>query len=377
MDSVRQHIDDFVKIAGNPQAAIAKAMKDTGKDAFGVFPIYTPEELVYASGLLPVGCWGGNPEISKVDKYFQSYCCSIMRANMELGITGKYDFLKGVLIPTYCDTMKAVLVNWSIMAPRVKVIEFSTIQNRGSSGSFKYLTARISGVRTRLQELTGKAISDKAVEDAFELYEDYRASMRTFVEIAKNYPLTVTPTIRHAVIKSAYFTDKDAYTRKMKDFIKALSALPHERANGPKVVVTGLMCEPSAFLDLFSENGYVFVEDDLAQESRQFRTLARKEGAAIDKIAYRFLDLKGDTFFYEENKSRGRILIDTVKRNGAAGVVVSLMKFCDPDEFDFPVYKAELEAAGIPILYLEYELGMSSAEQLRTRIQSFAEMLIA
>ena len=32
-----------------------------------------------------------------------------------------------------------------------------------------------------------------------------------------------------------------------------------------------------------------------------------------------------------------------------------LMKFCDPDEFDYPIYKAELEEACIPHLYLEVE----------------------
>jgi len=52
-----------------------------------------------------------------------------------------------------------------------------------------------------------------------------------------------------------------------------------------------------------------------------------------------------------------------------------MMKFCDPEEFDYPVYKAQLEAAGIPILYLEVDQQMESFEQIRTRIQSFAEMV--
>ena len=52
-----------------------------------------------------------------------------------------------------------------------------------------------------------------------------------------------------------------------------------------------------------------------------------------------------------------------------------MMKFCDPDEFDYPIIKKELDEAGVQQLYVEIEQQMDSVEQLRTRIQSFAEML--
>ena len=39
-------------------------------------------------------------------------------------------------------------------------------------------------------------------------------------------------------------------------------------------------------------------------------------------------------------------------------------------------YKEELENAGIPILYLEIDQQIDSFEQIRTRVQSFMEMLI-
>ena len=52
-----------------------------------------------------------------------------------------------------------------------------------------------------------------------------------------------------------------------------------------------------------------------------------------------------------------------------------MMKFCDPEEFDYPIYKKELDDAGIPILYLEVDQQIDSFEQLRTRIQSYAEMI--
>jgi len=64
-----------------------------------------------------------------------------------------------------------------------------------------------------------------------------------------------------------------------------------------------------------------------------------------------------------------------VKQACADGVIVCMMKFCDPEEFDYPVYYQQLEAAGIPSLMIEIDQQTTSFEQVRTRIQSFSEVL--
>ena len=74
-------------------------------------------------------------------------------------------------------------------------------------------------------------------------------------------------------------------------------------------------------------------------------------------------------------KPRGQMLIDLVKKHGADAVVVCMMKFCDPEEFDYPIYYAQLQAADIKSLYLEVDLEATAFEQVRTRVQSFCEML--
>ena len=64
-------------------------------------------------------------------------------------------------------------------------------------------------------------------------------------------------------------------------------------------------------------------------------------------------------------------------RSHADGVVVAMMKFCDPEEFDYPMIKQAMEAAEIPLLQIEIDQQAQSVEQLRTRLQSFAEILQA
>jgi len=52
-----------------------------------------------------------------------------------------------------------------------------------------------------------------------------------------------------------------------------------------------------------------------------------------------------------------------------------MTKFCDPEEFDYPIFKKRLEAKNIPHVYLETDLELETDEQARTRIQAFVEIV--
>ena len=52
-----------------------------------------------------------------------------------------------------------------------------------------------------------------------------------------------------------------------------------------------------------------------------------------------------------------------------------MMEFCDPEEFDYPILLQEFEAAGVKNLYIEVDQESTAFEQVKTRIQTFAEIL--
>lgn len=376
MGDYRELIRELEDAALDPAKTVSTAMKETGKGAVGCFPIYTPEELIYAAGYLPVGMWGGKTELKLADKYLQSFCCSIMRSNIEYGMKGTYGMLSGVVIPTFCDTLKCICENWKVAVPEIPVIPVVYPQNRGLDAGLDYLKEELRRVKAELEKLSGRTITDLEVEEAFELYEDCRTAMREFVQVASDYPKTVGARTRHLIIKAGQFFDKADYVKKIREITAGLKAQAPEAYGGIRAVATGLLAEPVELLSIFEENEIALVADDLAQESRQFRTPARKDGDVWERMAGRSADQRGCTFYYEEEKSRGKMLIEMVRQKKAQAVIVFMMKFCDPEEFDYPIYKEELEAAGIPILYLEIDQQLDSFEQVRTRIQSFAEMLL-
>ena len=212
------------------------------------------------------------------------------------------------------------------------------------------------------------------LEEAFAVYEEYRAVMMEFINTVPDYLTTISPKVRHLILKAAWFMDKKYYTAQMRELLDALKARPKEDFTGKKFLVTGIMLDAEPVLELLEELGVAVVDDLLCHESMQFRTPTRAGGTVESKLAYRFLDLKGASPLYEPRKPRGDLLAQLARERGADGVLFCLMKFCDPEAFDHPLVKKDLAAQGIPLLSIEHDQLVESTEQLRTRIQGFLEI---
>ena len=376
--SYLETIDILCEAGMHPAKTVAKTKKDTGKGLIGCVPYHTPDEVIYAAGFVPVGLWGGTPEFQKADKYLQSFCCGILRAVVEYSLDGTYNCLSGMVVATFCDSMKCTLENLKLAAPEgCPVFGFAYGQQRKLKVGRDYTISEYKRIRKEMEKLSGNAVTDEKVAAAFEVYEDYRQTMRDFEKEAAKHLDIITPKKRMMIIKAGLFMDKAEYTPMVREIVEGLAAEKPSAFDGKKVVVTGIMAEPVEILDILEENNIAIVADEMSLGSRIWRSPARDGVEDVyERIAYRFADTKADTFMFEPEKLRGAYMQELVKEYDADAIVVLMMKFCDPEQYDYPIYKAEIEDAGIPMLYMEIDQQTSGFEQIRTRIQSFSEMLI-
>lgn len=377
MGRMEELIQLLVEKGQHPRRTILDEAARTGKKLIGCFPPHTPDELVYAAGYLPVGLWGGSRQIKLADKYLQSFACSLMRSNLEFGMSGEYDMLDGVVIPLLCDHLKCVCDNWCIERKEMPTIPVSYVQQRRTEPGRRYMAREFEDTLRRLDELRGGSTSEEELLLACRIYDEWRLAMQAFVRAAAGHPEVITVTRRHYIMKSAYFLDRLYHTRLIRELTGLLHELPQVPFTGPRVVVTGVMVDAPEILAAFDELGIAVAADDLGQESRQFRSLNGTEGPACYRMADRLSRQDGDAFFHDLEKNRGPMLIGLVKEYGADGVIFNQMSFCDAEEFDYPVFRKELEAAGIPLLYMESSQYVESAEQIKTRLQGFRELLLS
>ncbi len=374
MADYNQIIDTLQDIARNPGAQVKEFKARTGNKAVGCFPVYTPEEIVYAAGMLPVGLWGGMTTVSEAKAYIPAFTCSIMQSCLELGLNGTYNELSAAIIPSMCDTLKCIGQNMKLGVPQLKYIQFTHPQMRQLEGGVKFLRSEYQRVQDLMQEVSGHKITEDDLACAIEVYNAHRAEMRRFTFLAADHTDVITPAVRHSVIKSGFFIEKERHTALVKDLNDALQELP-ATATGKRLLLTGIMAEPTELLDIFCENGMSVVADDLAQETRQFRNDVPAEGDGLTRLAKWWAGFEGCSLAYDPDKKRFDMILADVEKYKADGVVVCMMKFCDPEEYDYPLLKKMLEEKGIPTLYIEIDQQADSNESIRTRVQGFAEML--
>lgn len=375
MSTIKELIAQFREVADNPKKAMDDYKKETGKGAVGIMPVYCPEEIVHAAGYLPMGMWGAQKKnISKARSFLPPFACSVMQSVMELQLDGVYDELDAVIFSVPCDTLKCMSQKWKGKAPQ---IVFTHPQNRKMAMSAANVFAReeYAILKQKLEDILDVRISVKALKNSIAVYNENRAACREFSDLVAENPGLISLKDRHAVIKARWFMEKSRHTAMLKelnDLIRSADKVPF---SGKRVVVSGILLEPDEVLDIFEEFGFAIVADDLAQETRNFRQDVPEDADPLMALAKAWTAFDGCSLATDADKPKGDILINAVKKYNADAVIVCMMKFCDPEEFDYPILLQQFAVAGVKNLQIEIDQETTSFEQVRTRLQTFSEVL--
>ncbi|MDO4268905.1 MAG: 2-hydroxyacyl-CoA dehydratase family protein [Eubacteriales bacterium] len=373
MTNLQENLEYLEHIANNPKKQLENYRK-AGKDIIGTFPYYTPEVLADAAGIVPMGMWGAQTEISQARKYLVAFACPIMQSCMELGLNGSYCGVKAVMIPAMCDTLRCVTQDFKMGVRDIACIPFTYPQNRRIKAAVEYLAAEFEMVKERIEEIYGVRIEDERIQQSIAVYNEHSASMRRFSELAKDHLDIITPVMRHAVFKSAWFMTKAEHLAVMKKINEALVERPLHCFDGRRVVLTGITAEPEQLLQILADQNLAVVGDDVAQESRQYRTDIPEGGSGLERLAKQWME-RIDPMAHDEKIRRVDLLEQLLRDNGAQALIVCMMKFCDPEEYEFVAYNRQLREHGWPVLSIDIDQQPSNYDQARTRIQTLAEML--
>ncbi len=371
MDEILTRLRD---ISNNPKKQLEQFVAE-GKKVIGCMPCFCPEELVYAAGMVPFGLWGAEMQASEAKRYWPAFICSILQTTLELGIRGVYDALSAVMIPIVCDSLKGMDGNWRYAVPNVPVIPVAHAQNRKTQAGVEFTASQYRKIKARLEELSGVAITDAAIQNAVSVFNERRAAMRGFAEAAGRRPGLIKPSDRNAVYKSGYFMDVKEHMALVNELTDIVEAIMPPAFNGPKVVTSGVIADSTALLKILDDCGVAVVRDAVTHESIRYNTDVPVTDDPIVGMARQIGEIEGCPMLFDPEKYRGTMLIALVKGSGADGVLFTQTKFCDPEEYDYVPLKRMLDEAGIPSLQVETDQQTSNCEQARTAIETFSEIL--
>jgi benzoyl-CoA reductase/2-hydroxyglutaryl-CoA dehydratase subunit BcrC/BadD/HgdB len=237
MANLSDKLKQIEQIATKPRMMLDKYLAE-GKKVVGCFALYTPEQLVHAAGIIPMGLWGGKVEPYLAKQYNPAITCPIMMTTFEFGLNGSYKGLSAVLIPcSLCDILRCVSQNWK-SGVDIPMIPFTLPQNRDIEASVDFLVSEYELVKERLENISGNKITDEALKNSIDIYNKHNATMREFAEVANLHLDIITPSVRHNIMKSAMFVEKQAHTKMVREIIDELNAIPVHEWKGKRVILT-------------------------------------------------------------------------------------------------------------------------------------------
>ena len=365
--------EQFHEIASSPAAQLRKYTSE-GRKAVLTAPVYTPEEIIHSMGAVPMAAWGADIEINDAKKYFPAFICSVMQTILELGIKGTYRGVSAIVIPSLCDSLKCLGENWKYAVPDIPFIPMTYPQNRKPDYAADFLRAGYERVIGDLEKYLGTTFDDASLAESVKVYNEHNAVMREFADCCSRYP-GISARQRSDVFKSAGFMLKEEHTALVRELLAALEREPEAASNKHRIVVSGILADSPSLLDIIDENDLQIVWDDVAAQSRQYRTDVPEEGTALDSLIMKFRNMDNCSVLYDVQKKRVDLIPEKALEYGAKGVLIVMTKFCDPEEFDYPLIRKACADKGIYVVMAEVDRQMINYEQARTMIESFAEMI--
>lgn len=371
--AVNELLAKFHEIAESPKKQLDGYLA-AGKKVVACVPVYTPEELIHSMGLVPMGAWGADTEVKEAKRYFPAFICSIMQSILELGIAGEYKGISALVVPSLCDSLKCLGQNWKYAVKDIPFIPMTYPQNRNNEVGKAFAKAGYERVISDLTVATGAQFSEVALKNSIAVYNEHNAVMRELSEVLVDYP-SVTPSQRNDIFKSAWFMLKEEHTAMVKELLAALKDMPKEENKKIRVVTSGILADSPSLLKIFDENGLQVVADDVAHESRQYRTDVPDMDNPVDALAAKFAAMDNCSVLYDVEKKRADYIVELAKKYDARGIIVLMTKFCDPEEFDFVMIKKACEKADLQLVQIEVDRQMVNYEQANTMIETFKEMI--
>ena len=93
----------------------------------------------------------------------------------------------------------------------------------------------------------------------------------------------------------------------------------------------------------------------------------------MELLLDRYFDINCAVF--TPNPGRVEHVREMYERSGAQGLIHYCLQFCQPYQMESIPLEREFEAGDIPTLRLETDYSPEDAEQLKTRVEAFLEMI--
>lgn len=355
--------------------------EEPGRHACGFLPVYVPREVIYASGMLPVGIYGGGDQIEIIrgDAFYQSYICHLPRSVIELAQSGRLDMLSAMLFPSTCDVVRNLSGIWQVLYPElyVRYVDLPHVRDADVGGEF--WEGELRTLLHDLGKISGKPATDETLRAAIRLYNEVRAVIGELYAARRDAPWRVPTEELYLLLRAGEVVPPEQFIEQARAYLAATARDPAPVKDKSRVVIVGAFCEqpPLGLIKTIERAGCYVVDDDLLIGNRLVDADVPLDGDPVRNLAQTFLRhaLPTSVLYETDPQGKRKLLAERVRAARADGVIFATPSFCDPALLDRPMLRAGAEAAGIPCIAFKYAENTGQFQQFREQAGTFSDSI--
>lgn len=376
---------DFVlsEVHGVRPAELIEFQKKGGK-VFGTFCAYVPDEVIFAADGIATGlCAGSQFWVPGGEKYLPANTCPLIKAMLGARFDKTCPFYRiaDVYIgETTCDGKKKA---YEILGTDVPMHIMDLPQMRREKDIKKW-GEEIKDLLEMVEKETGNKITPEKLKENIIKINKKRAALQRLYDLRKNENIPISGTDVLLISQIAYYDDPERFTAKVNELCDELEKRVSDGIsvfpNGTKrILVSGTpMAIPNWKMhNIIETSGAAVVCEETCTGTRYFENQVDESGSDIDgmigNIAERYMSIACACF--TPNEKRFDDVIRLAKEYKVDGVIDINLKFCQTYDIEGYTLEKRLKEEGIPVLGIETDYTDTDAQQLKTRVEAFVEVL--
>ncbi len=373
-------LEEFAAIAANPDGYARAWKQQTGGKVVGTFAMHFPAEIIHASGALPVLLQAHDEPISTGHASIYPFFCSYTRSMVDQNAKGHFDYVDMILFGDHCVQLLSAADIVRMQTPERQVGFYQLIPAISDNWSFENAERTLRRAIEGIEEELDVSISEDDLAASIRVFNRSRSLIRQLYDLRRAGKVSISSLEMQHIVKSSMVMDKARHSDMLEGLITDITSGDTDLAPGMPVFLSGHLCHAPklSVLEMIEECGARVVDDDLYHGFRYVSTNASEKGDPVKALTSWYLD-RNDVVpcptRLDPEVDWDLWLLDRTKASGASGIVILMPKFCEPHYFFYPRIKKAFEDADFPLLLLETEHETMAGGNIRTRIESFVEMI--
>ena len=376
---------DFVvsEIHGVRPAELIEAQKN-GNKVFGSFCIFVPDEVIFAADAIATGLCGGSQFwVPGGEKVLPTNTCPLIKASVGARLDRTCPFFRIAdmyIGETTCDGKKKA---WEILKEDVPMYVMDLPQMKRRK-DYKAWAEEITALKDKVEEFTGNKVDAEKLAASIKLINDKRRALQRLSDFRKNKNIPISGKDVLLISQIAFYDDPTRFTQMTNALCDELDKRVEEGISvfpkGTKRILlagTPLAIPNWKLHNIVETTGGAVVCEEMCTGTRYFENLVEEgrdtfEGQ-VEALAERYMNINCACF--TPNEARIDDIKRLVKEYDIDGVIDVNLKFCNLYDTEGFLVERALKEAGIPVIGIETDYTDADAQQLRTRIGAFIEML--